>query len=107
LFFTTVGSAALSTAVSYWVNLDRENAYRFQDELPSIVKHAGGYLGLPVDPATGELDREVLGPRDVRDLVGEDVELLLRLKDGSRIVSDIRDSSLTHLLGTNVHVSRL
>ena len=87
LFFTAVGGTATATALSYWLSLNRENAYWTQDKFPWLVRTLGPYLGLPVDPKTGELNREVLGPRDVRDMVGEIVELEIRLGDGTVVVS--------------------
>ena len=86
MFFTVVGGTALGSVASYWLSLDRENAYWTQDMFPSAISIVGPYLGLPVDPKTGRLDREVLGPRDVRDLVGEKVDLELQLKNGVHFV---------------------
>jgi hypothetical protein len=87
LIFTTFGSAAITSALSYWLNASSENAYYAQDVFPSFITYFGGHLGLPVDPKTGELDRNVLGPRDIRDLVGEKVNLDVQLKNGVKFVS--------------------
>ena len=89
LFYTTVSSAVIFSALSYWLGSDRENAYKFEDSFPSIVKVAGSYLGLPVDEKTGKIDRSILGARDVRDLVGERVDIQVKTKSGMTFVRDI------------------
>jgi len=86
LFFTAVGSAAFASAASYWLNSDRENAYRAEEAFPAAVTLFGPYLGLPIDPKTGRIDRQILGPRDVRDLVGDRVTVEVTTRSGVRFV---------------------
>jgi len=87
IIFTIVGGLGFTAAASYWLNLDRENAYWVQDVFPTFIRVIGPYLGLPVNDKTGELNRAILGPRDVRDLVGTRIDLEMKLKNGVTFVS--------------------
>lgn len=52
------------------------------------MQQFGARLGVPMD-AEGRINRLLLGPRDVRDLVGEEkIAIRIRLENGDSLVTE-------------------
>lgn len=84
-----VGTFAVGSAASFWLTSDQENAYWAYELCPALMQQLGPTLGVPIDPVTLKIDTNVLGPRDIRDLVGSDkIRLEFPQPDGTMLVAE-------------------
>jgi len=81
-FSAVMGLAGLAYAISS----DPEILWKTRDSFPGLVNFIAPFVGLPVVKETGELDVEQLGPRDISELVGDKVDMGIKLSNGSIIV---------------------
>lgn len=104
IFFSVVGTAAVAAAASFWLTSDQENAYWAYDLSPTLMQTLGPKLGVPIDPSTGQIDKNILGPRDIRDLVGEDkIDIEIVYKNGTKEVKQGLPMQPLHELISNAH----
>lgn len=96
LFAGIVATGGLGT-FSFLITSNEEYLFQARDAAPQVVNFLAPYIGLPVDEVTQELDVEALGPRDVSELVGEELVVVAKLKSGRvvRVTVGALDSSET------------
>jgi hypothetical protein len=81
LFAGLVTAGGLGT-FSYLITSNEEYLFQARDAAPQFVNFLAPYIGLPIDEETRELDVEALGPRDVSELVGEQLVVVAKLQSG-------------------------
>jgi hypothetical protein len=84
--FVSLSSVLGLAGLSYALVNDTEFLWKTRDSAPRLVNALAPWIGLPVVQESGELDVAALGPRDITEVVGDQVDMGVKLSSGGVIV---------------------